>query len=154
MTAVGTVAEKADRVELTIEGMTCASCAARIEKRLNRLDGVEASVSYASEHAAVRFDPGQVSVEDLIASVEGAGYHASLPREALAEDDPAKPLRLRLFVAITLAVPLVLLAMVPALRFSGWEWISLALATRRRSLRRIWASRSGPVSMSRSRPRT
>ena len=126
---MGTLAERPDRVELAIEGMTCASCAARLEKRLNRLDGVEAFVTYASEHAAVCFDPGQVSVEDLIASVEGAGYHASLPRAALAEDDPARSLRLRLLVAVVLAVPLVLLAMVPAARFSGWEWVSFALAT-------------------------
>ena len=121
---MGTVAQKSDRVELAIEGMTCASCAARIEKRLNRLDGVEASVNYASEHAAVCFDPGQVSVADLIAAVEGAGYHASLPREALGEDDPARALRPRLLVAVVLAVPLVLMAMVPAMRFSGWEWVS------------------------------
>ena len=67
---MGTVAQSSDRVELAIEGMTCASCAARIEKRLNRLDGVEASVNYASEHAAVCFDPGQVSVAELIAAVE------------------------------------------------------------------------------------
>jgi Cu+-exporting ATPase len=126
---MGTLAERPDRVELAIEGMTCASCAARIEKRLNRLHGVEASVNYAREHAAVCFEPGQVSVEDLIASVEGAGYHASLPRKALGEDDPARPLRLRLLVAVVLAVPLVLLAMVPAVRFSGWEWVSFAVAT-------------------------
>ena len=126
---MGTVAETPDRVELAIEGMTCASCAARIEKRLNRLQGVEASVNFASEHAAVSFDPGEVSVADLIALVEGAGYHASLPREALGEDDPVAPLRPRLLVALVFAVPLALLAMVPALRFSGWEWVSLALAT-------------------------
>ena len=126
---MGTVTQSSDRVELAIEGMTCASCAARIEKRLNRLDGVEASVNYASEHAAVCFDPGQVSVEDLIAAVEGAGYHASLPREALGVDDPARALRPRLLVAVGLAVPLVLLAMVPSMRFPGWEWVSFALAT-------------------------
>ncbi len=127
--AIGTVAEKPDRVELAIEGMTCASCAARIEKRLNRLQGVEASVNFASEHAAVSFDPGEVSVADLIALVEGAGYHASLPRDALGEDDPVAPLRPRLLLALVFAAPLALLAMVPALRFSGWEWVSLALAT-------------------------
>ena len=126
---MGTVAEQPDRVELAIEGMTCASCAARIEKRLNRLDGVEASVNYASEHAAVCFDSGEVSVDDLIAAVERAGYHASLPREALGADDPARLFRTRLLVAVALAVPLVLLAMVPAMRFAGWEWVSFALAT-------------------------
>ena len=127
--AIGTVADRPDRVELAIEGMTCASCAARIEKRLNRLQGVEASVNFASEHAAVAFDPGQLSVEDLIGAVETAGYHASLPREALGEEDPARQYRLRLLVAVSLSVPLVLLAMVPPVQFSGWEWVSLALAT-------------------------
>ena len=78
-----------ERVELAIEGMTCASCATRIEKRLNKLDGVSASVNFASEHAAVAFDPGVVSVDDLIGAVEAAGYHASLPVEALGEEDPA-----------------------------------------------------------------
>ena len=126
---MGTVAQNSDRVELAVEGMTCASCAARIEKRLNRLDGVEASVNYASEHAAVCFDQGQVSVPDLIAAVEGAGYHAALPQEALGEDDPAGRLRFRLLVAAVVSVPLVLMAMVPAVRFSGWEWVSFVLAT-------------------------
>src|SRR5438477_4810225 len=79
-----------ERVELAIEGMTCASCAARIEKRLNKLDGVSASVNYASEHAAITFDPGLASVQELIGTVEAAGYHASLPLEALGEEDPAR----------------------------------------------------------------
>ncbi len=118
-----------ERVELAIEGMTCASCASRVEQRLNRLEGVSASVNYAGEHAAVRFDPAQMSLEDLIATVEAAGYHASLPQEALGEEDPARPYRLRLLVAVVLSVPLALLAMVSALQFAGWEWASLALAT-------------------------
>jgi Cu+-exporting ATPase len=118
-----------ERVELAIEGMTCASCAARIEKRLNKLDGVSASVNFASEQAAVAFDPGLASADDLIGVVEAAGYHASLPLEALGEEDPARPYRLRLAVAVVLLVPLALLAMVPALRFAGWEWVSLVLAT-------------------------
>ena len=118
-----------EQVELAIEGMTCASCAARIEKRLNKLDGVSASVNYASEHAAVTFDPKQASLGDLIGTVGAAGYHASLPQEALGEEDPARPHRVRLLVAVVLSVPLALLAMVPALQFSGWEWVSLVLAT-------------------------
>ena len=128
---MATVTERAtgERVELAIEGMTCASCAARIEKRLNKLDGVTASVNCASEHAAVTFDPADVSLEDLIGAVEAAGYHASLPEEALGEDDPAAPYRWRLIVAVVLSVPLALLAMIPALQFSGWEWVSLVLAT-------------------------
>src|SRR6516225_7192750 len=111
------VDEPSERVELELEGVTCASCAARIEKRLNRLDGVSASVNFASEHATVAFDPDRASIEDLIGAVEKAGYHASLPLEALGEDDPAKPYRLRLGVAVALSVPLALLAMVPALQF-------------------------------------
>ena len=125
-----TVTEQpSEQVELAIEGMTCASCAARIEKRLNKLDGVSASVNYASEHAAVTFDPEQASLGDVIGTVGAAGYHASLPREALGEEDPARPYRVRLLVAVVLSVPLALLAMVPALQFSGWEWVSLVLAT-------------------------
>jgi len=118
-----------ERVELAIEGMTCASCAARIEKRLNQLEGVSASVNFASEQAAVAFDPSSVSVDDLIGAVEAAGYRASLPPEVVGEEDPARPYRRRLAVAVLLSVPLALLAMVPALQFSGWEWASLALAT-------------------------
>jgi P-type Cu+ transporter len=118
-----------ERVELAIEGMTCASCAARIEKRLNKLEGVSASVNFASEHAAVAFDPRVVSVDDLIGAVEKTGYHAALPVEAPCEEDPAKPYRLRLAAAVVLSVPLMLLAMAPALQFSGWEWVSLVLAT-------------------------
>src|ERR1039458_4780896 len=121
--------QPSEQVELAIEGMTCASCAARVEKRLNKLESVSASVNYASEHAAVLFDPDQVSVEDLIGMVEAAGYHASLAQEALGEEDPARRYRLRLIVAVALSVPLALLAMIPALQFSGWKWVSLVLAT-------------------------
>ncbi len=121
--------EHADRVELAIEGMSCASCAVRIEKRLNGLDGVAASVSFASEQAAVSFDPAAVSVQDLIGAVEAAGYHASLAGEALGEEDPARAYRLRLVVAALLSVPLAVLAWVTAAQFAGWEWVSLALAT-------------------------
>jgi Cu+-exporting ATPase len=123
------VTEQPVRVELALEGMTCASCATRIEKRLNRLDGVAATVNYATEQAAVAFDPGQVSVDELIAAVEAAGYHASLPQEALGEDDPTRPYRLRLLVAAGLSVPLAVLAMAPPAQFPGWEWLALALAT-------------------------
>jgi P-type Cu+ transporter len=122
-------AQRNDHVELAIAGMTCASCAVRIEKRLNKLEGVTAAVNFASEHAAVAFDPGQVSVGDLIGAVEAAGYHASLAREALGEDDPVRPYRSRMLVAVVLSIPLALLAMASALQFSGWEWVSLALAT-------------------------
>jgi P-type Cu+ transporter len=117
------------RVELALDGMTCASCAARIEKRLNKLEGVVATVNFAAEQAAVSFDPAQVSVEELLAAVETAGYHASPLQETLGTEDPARPYRSRLAVAGALAVPLAVLAWVPALHFSDWEWLSLVLAT-------------------------
>nr|WP_249010552.1 heavy metal translocating P-type ATPase [Conexibacter sp. DBS9H8] len=116
-------------MELAIEGMTCASCATRIEKRLNRLDGVSASVNFASEHAAVSFDASNLSVADLIGAVEAAGYHASLPQEATQQDDPARIWLIRLLIAAALSVPLALLAWATPLQFSGWRWVSLALAT-------------------------
>ena len=113
-------------VQLELEGMTCAACAARIDKALNKLDGVEASVNYATEKAAVRYDDRAVAVADLVRAVEGAGYHASLTR---SEGHDAARLGLRLAVAATLTVPLALMAMVPPLGFEGWEWVALALAT-------------------------
>ena len=118
-----------EQVELAIEGMTCASCATRIQKRLNRLAGVSASVNYPSEQATVSFDPERIAADDLIGAIEAAGYHASLSRDALGEDDPTKRYRLRLVVAVVLSVPLALLAMVSALQFSGWEWVAFVLAT-------------------------
>lgn len=116
-------------VELTIGGMTCASCAARIEKKLNRLDGVTATVNFATETARVSF-PATLSASDLISAVERAGYTAALP--ATRPDSDHGPGRVpagRLVVSLALAVPVVLLAMVPGTRFPGWEWVSLALAT-------------------------
>jgi len=121
--------QPSEQVELALEGMTCASCAARIEKRLNKLQGVSVSVNFASEQAAVTFDPDRVSIEDLIGAVEAAGYHASPAQEALGEEDPARPYQLRLVVAAVLSLLLGLLAMLPGLEFSGWQWVSLALAT-------------------------
>ena len=122
--------EASERVDLVIEGMTCASCATRIEKTLNRLDGVAATVNLASEHAAVDFNPAEVSVNDLIGTIEAAGYHAAIPNADDNDDnDPTKPYRRRLVLAVVLTVPLVLLAWVPAARPPGWEWVSFALAT-------------------------
>jgi Cu+-exporting ATPase len=121
--------ETPERVQLDIEGMTCASCAARIEKKLNKLDGVDATVNYATEEAAVSYDPGRIAVDDLIAAVEAAGYHAALPAEVTDTGDPTRPWRRRLVVAVVLSVPLVLLAMAPPLQFAGWEWLALALST-------------------------
>ncbi|MEW2252651.1 heavy metal translocating P-type ATPase [Streptomyces sp. NPDC058733] len=125
----------AAEVELAIGGMTCASCAARIEKKLNRMDGVEATVNYATEKAKVTYRE-DITVADLIATVEATGYTARQPAppptgttEGPAEpDDELRPLRQRLTAAVALAVPVVALAMIPALQFDYWQWLSLTLA--------------------------
>lgn len=119
-------------VELAITGMTCASCANRIERKLNKLDGVTATVNYATEKAKVSY-PGTVSTDDLLRTVEAAGYAAALPTppasEEAADDVPERdPLLQRLVVSAVLSVPVVLLAMVPAWQFTYWQWASLALA--------------------------
>ncbi|MEY9989285.1 Cu+-exporting ATPase [Streptomyces sp. V4I8] len=130
-------------VELAIGGMTCTSCAARIEKKLNRMDGVTATVNYATEKAKVSYGD-EVSVQDLIATVEATGYTAQEPappvRDAQeaqdAQDasgrtgghDELRPLRERLITAVTLAVPVVAMAMIPALQIEYWQWLSLTLA--------------------------
>lgn len=129
------------QVELAIGGMTCASCAARIEKKLNRMDGVRATVNYATEKAKVTFDAeAEVAVDDLIATVEATGYSATPPAPARTEGapggehppDPAAdeltPLRQRLVTAVLLAVPVIAMAMVPAWQFEYWQWLSLTLA--------------------------
>ncbi|GAA2368095.1 heavy metal translocating P-type ATPase [Streptomyces carpaticus] len=139
-----------DRVELAIGGMTCASCAARIEKKLNRLEGVTASVNYATEKATVSYG-GEVRVPDLIAVVEKTGYTAAVPAPPAPEPAPAPGgapgtaagagpgtapgtpddlavLRHRLLVTVALAVPVIVLAMVPAWQFEYWQWLSLTLA--------------------------
>jgi Cu+-exporting ATPase len=118
------------RVDLEIDGMTCASCASRIEKKLNGLEGVEASVNLATETAAIRYDPAQVALEELIGAIRQTGYGAALPGGGLAEDEanPPRVALLRLIGAAVLTVPLTLIAMVPPLQFEGWEWVALALA--------------------------
>jgi Cu+-exporting ATPase len=121
--------EPETRVDLALEGMTCAACANRIERKLNKLEGVEASVNYATEQAAVRFDPGRVTVAELLGAVESAGYHAVPAAEARESVDRAGAVRRRLIVAAALTAPLVVLAMVAPLQFGGWEWLALALAT-------------------------
>ncbi|MFI2396916.1 heavy metal translocating P-type ATPase, partial [Rhodococcus sp. NPDC019647] len=123
------------RVELEIGGMTCASCANRIEKKLNKLDGVTATVNYATEKARVNY-VGAVSTEDLVATVEEAGYTAKVPAPPAAdtaagpaaEPDPTAALRQRLLVSLVLSVPVIAMAMVPALQFTHWQWLSLTLA--------------------------
>ena len=118
-----------ERIRLDIEGMTCASCAARIEKKLSRVEGVDGcSVNYATEEAAVEFDPQRVAVDDLINAVEAAGYGAHEHSDA-TEGEGSGLLLKRLLVAAVLTAPLVLLAMVPPLQFASWEWVALALAT-------------------------
>ncbi|MGW2419096.1 heavy metal translocating P-type ATPase [Streptomyces sp. NPDC001709] len=132
-TAIGSTSE----VELLIGGMTCASCAARVEKKLNRMEGVSATVNFATEKAKIAFGAG-VRVDDLIATVEKTGYTAEEPAppepepEAAAETPEQDPelgtLRHRLLVSALLAAPVVLLAMIPALQFDNWQWLSLTLA--------------------------
>ncbi|PNV36409.1 copper-translocating P-type ATPase [Streptomyces sp. DH-12] len=130
-------------VELAIGGMTCASCAARIEKKLNRMDGVEATVNYATEKAKVTFRQ-DLDVADLIATVEATGYTARKPEPdptpgptgdgrddgpgQETQGDELRPLRQRLVTAVVLAVPVIAMAMVPALQFEYWQWLSLTLA--------------------------
>ena len=123
------------QLDLTIGGMTCASCANRIEKRLNKVDGVTATVNYATERAAVTID-GDVDPADLVAQVEAAGYTAQLPQAPGGDDesegagtiDPTAALRTRLLVSLALTVPVVAMAMIPALQFDYWQWLSLTLA--------------------------
>lgn len=134
MTTTGT------EVDLAITGMTCASCANRIERKLNKLDGVSASVNYATERASVTY-AAPVTPEELVATVEAAGYGAQVPRPrgaagagAPGEEPPgdADPeltaLRQRLVVSALLSVPVIAMGMVPALQFEYWQWLSLTLA--------------------------
>ncbi|MFJ2033673.1 heavy metal translocating P-type ATPase [Streptosporangium sp. NPDC087985] len=121
-------------VELSIGGMTCASCANRIERKLNRLDGVTATVNYATEKATVTFGTG-IDPQALIAEVEKAGYTAELPAPPRADatpppepSDELRSLRERLVTAVALAVPVIAMAMIPALQFTNWQWLSLTLA--------------------------
>ncbi|GLZ76134.1 carbonate dehydratase [Actinorhabdospora filicis] len=125
----------ADRqIELAISGMTCASCAARIEKKLNRMDGVTATVNYATAKAKVSYD-GSVTPEDLVSTVEKTGYGAALPKppkkdepdEAAEADPELAALKQRTLISLVLAVPVIALAMVPAFQFDAWQWLSLML---------------------------
>ncbi len=129
------------QVELVIGGMTCASCAMRIERKLNRLDGVSASVNFATETARVRYPP-TVEVPDLVAVVEATGYTASLPPPPTAAPAPgtAAPgvdeaaaaeasLRTRLLVCAVLTVPVLAMAMIAPLQVRNWQWLALTLAS-------------------------
>jgi len=122
-----------ERIELPITGMTCASCANRIERKLNKLDGVTASVNYATETASVEYEPA-VEADQLVAAVEAAGYSVAMPAtdgeaEPAAQDDPTASLRLRLIICVVLSVPVLAMSMIPALQFDNWQWLSLQLAT-------------------------
>jgi len=125
--------ELPEHLDLPITGMTCAACAARIEKRLNRLDGVQASVNYATERASVSYEPAKRTPAELVATIEKAGYTATLPpREPGTPPVARRPgtrLRVRLIVSAALSVPLLLLGMIPALQFDNWQWLSWQLAT-------------------------
>ncbi|MFH9175282.1 heavy metal translocating P-type ATPase [Streptomyces albogriseolus] len=133
--AAGGQQEARSEVELLIGGMTCASCAARVEKKLNRMEGVTATVNYATEKARITYPPG-VEVADLITTVVKTGYTAEEPapprrdeEESASGTDPeTAALRTRLIVSVLLALPVVLLAMVPPLQFDHWQWLSLTLA--------------------------
>jgi Cu+-exporting ATPase len=141
--APGCAATPAARVELQLAGMTCASCARRIERQLNRIEGVSATVTFATETATVAYDAAAVTPASLVEAVAAIGYRATLPVPAAAAagerpdraaagdagDDHARALRDRLVVSALLAVPVLLLAMIPPLQFDAWQWLSLMLAT-------------------------
>ncbi|MDX6662494.1 MAG: P-type Cu+ transporter, partial [Solirubrobacterales bacterium] len=125
-----------ERVELPITGMTCASCANRIERRLNKLDGVAATVNYATESATVEYDAGSVAADQLVDAVAAAGYQTTLPSDELeaapsgaTESDASAPLRRRLIFSALASLPVLLMSMIPSLQFDNWQWLSLQLAT-------------------------
>ena len=125
-----TLTPDTQQVELAVTGMTCASCANRIERKLNKLEGVTATVNYATERARVSFG-GTVTPEQLVTTIQEAGYGAELPRPEPAAPQAADELqavRQRLLVSVALTVPVVAMAMVPALQFDFWQWLSLTLA--------------------------
>ena len=114
-------------IELDVQGMTCASCAARIEKKLNRIEGVNATVNYATEKATVHAGSG-TTAQNLIETIEKTGYHATLPAESPRDPDlELRQLRRRLIITAALSVPVIVIAMVPAWQFPWWQWISFAL---------------------------
>ncbi len=126
-----------ERIDLPIEGMTCSSCANRVERGLNDIEGVSATVNYATERASVEFEPGTVTPERLVEAIAGAGYTAELPPEPGAgaatgpddETDSTRELRQRLFISAALSVPVLLVSMVPAFQFDNWQWLALTMAT-------------------------
>ena len=134
-----TTTRPATTVALDIGGMTCASCAARITKRLNKLDGVDASVNYATEQATVTLPDG-LTVDDVVAQVEAIGYTATVPTaaqpdtadadEGARETDPElTALRNRLIVAAVFGIPVLLISMINTLQFENWQWLTFTMAT-------------------------
>mgnify|MGYP002737890968 CR=1 FL=1 len=120
---------KPQLLELDIDGMTCASCAVRVEKKLNKVDGVRASVNYATEKSRIDLQ-SPVPVEDLIAVVEKTGYKATVPEpDAPERPDPVHKLRRDLVWSAILSTPVVTISMLPALQFPGWQWLVLLLTT-------------------------
>ena len=124
-------------VDLDVSGMTCAACALRIEKKLNRLEGVHASVNYATERASVAFDPTRIGPDELIEAVRAVGYDAAVPPPIDAGADEEVPdrsarrasaLLRRLVVSTVLGVPVLLVSMIPPLQFRSWQWVALGLA--------------------------
>ena len=115
-------------IELDVQGMTCASCATRIEKKLNRLEGVNATVNYATEKATVHAGKG-TSAQTLIETIEKTGYHATLPSDSQRDpDQELRQLRRRLMICAVLSLPVIMISMVPAWQFPWWQWVSFALA--------------------------
>jgi Cu+-exporting ATPase len=121
------------QIDLPIRGMTCASCASRIERKLNKLAGVTATVNYATEKASVSYDLAAVEPEQLVAAVEAAGYSAALPARETVDEvaavDETRPLLLRVLAAALLSLPVLLISMIPTLQFDRWQWLVLQLAT-------------------------
>ncbi len=129
MAVAGADRPTGEELDLAIGGMTCASCVARVERGLNRLDGVEAAVNLATERAHVRYDPARTSAARIVEAVARAGYSAApVDAPASAADADAR-LGQRLAASAALGLPVVALAMLPGLQFDRWQWLSLALAT-------------------------
>jgi Cu+-exporting ATPase len=118
-----------DFVDLDVTGMTCAACASRIERKLNKVDGVTAAVNYATEKARLQIIDPSIELADLIATIEATGYGAQISSPDSEAPDRAAYLRKRLIVAVALGLPVLLLSMIPALQFDGWQWVALVLAT-------------------------
>ncbi len=127
--SVGTLDTTPNYVDLDVTGMTCAACASRIERKLNKVEGASATVNYATEKARVTIDDDSIDVDDLIATIEATGYGAHLPSLDDGGPDRLAYLRKRLIVAVALGVPVLLLSMIPALQFDGWQWVALVLTT-------------------------